>query len=315
MSENLLEVKELHKRYGTKEILRDISFSVQKGKVVGLLGANGAGKTTTMNIITGYLSFDSGEILVDGINIRKNPMEAKKLIGYLPEIPPLYKDLKVEEYLRYVAGLKKISDDREEAQHVMQMMNLEEHSQAFIRHLSKGMQQRVGFAQALLGNPPILILDEPLVGLDPGESKRTRELIKSLQEDHVIIISSHVLSEIEELCNDILMLKEGQLILHNSKNRAKQKKRGEYKVVVKGEREKVEQALSSFEHIKSVQYVGTQEKDVYEFKVVTKSARDIRDQMFGYLVSRKFSVYGLNRVESSLEDIYLEENSKEETSC
>lgn len=315
MSETIIEVKDLSKRYGAREILKNISFAIRRGSITGLLGANGAGKTTTMNIMTGYLSFDSGEVWINGVNIQKKPTEAKKMIGYLPEIPPLYKDLTVEEYLLYVASLKKVADKKKEVSKVMQLVNLEDRRKDFIKHLSKGMQQRVGFAQALTGNPPVLVLDEPLVGLDPFESKKTRELIKNLKNDHAIIISSHILSEIEELCNDVLVLKDGQVALQTSTSKDKRKKRDAYRVVVKGSREKIEQSLQAYEIIKSVHFIGEHEKGVYEFKVETKSKSDIRDQLFGYLVSKKLSIYGLSREEVSLEEIYFEANNKEDVSC
>ena len=204
----MIEVKNLTMSYGKRMVLDDISFQIQEGMMVGLLGANGAGKTTTMNILTGYLKPTSGEIIINEVDVRNNPKEAKRKIGYLPEHPPVYKDMKVFEYLVFVAELKGVKDKKAEVCRVMEQMNLSDRRNDFIKKLSKGMQQRVGFAQALIGNPEVLILDEPLVGLDPAEAKRTRELIKELQGEHIVIISSHVLKEIEELCNMILMLKD-----------------------------------------------------------------------------------------------------------
>jgi len=188
MEEIMIDVKNLTMSYGKREVLKDISFKIENGKTVGLLGANGAGKSTTMNILTGYLKPQSGEIYINDVDMRKAPQMAKQQIGYLPEIPPLYKDMKVYEYLLFVAELKKIDDKQEAVQSVIERMNLEERQYDFIKKLSKGLQQRVGFAQALLGNPEVLILDEPLVGLDPAEAKKTRELIRSLRGKCIVII-------------------------------------------------------------------------------------------------------------------------------
>lgn len=308
----MIEVKNLRMSYGSKTVLKDISFEIKEGKTVGLLGMNGAGKTTTMNILTGYLKPSEGKVIINHIDMKKDAVRAKKQIGYLPEIPPLYKDMKVMEYLKYAASLKGIKEKKNEVEHVIQLVDMTDRQDDFIKKLSKGMQQRVGFAQALLGNPPVLILDEPLVGLDPSESKKTRELIKSLQEDHIIIISSHILSEIEELCNDILMLKEGKLVLDNSTKAAKRgRNRNRYHLTIKGDKDKIRYYLEQFEGLKEVQYLGEKENGVHEFLGMGRNTRDIRDSIFGYLVSKKLNVYGITRVETSLEDVFMEINSKE----
>lgn len=220
----MIEVKNLKMSYGKKEVLKGISFKIKQGSIVGLLGVNGAGKSTIMNLLTGYLAPSEGEILICRNNMNKNPIAAKRNIGYLPEIPPLYKDMKVKEYLMFAAELKGIKNRKDEVCHVLFMLDLKEEEQSFIKKLSKGYQQRIGFAQALLGNPSVLILDEPFVGLDPAEAKKMREIVKDLQKEHVVIISSHILSEIEELCNDILILKNGTLVFDNSVKNAKKGK-------------------------------------------------------------------------------------------
>lgn len=220
----MLQIKNLKMSYGNKEVLKDVSFRIKKGNIVGLLGVNGAGKSTIMNIITGYLRPSDGEVLINKMDIYRNPVEAKRNFGYLPEIPPLYKDMKVFEYLLFVAELKGIHNKNDEVNRVISLMDLEKERLNFIKKLSKGYQQRIGLAQALLGNPPVLILDEPLVGLDPAESKRMRTVLKNLKEEHAILISSHILSEIEELCNDVLILKKGTVIYNNSVKNAKKGK-------------------------------------------------------------------------------------------
>lgn len=309
----MIEVKNLKMSYGKREVLKDISFKIGDGKTVGLLGANGAGKSTTMNILTGYLKPQSGEVYVNEIDMRKSPKEAKSKIGYLPELPPLYKDMKVYEYLSFVAELKGISPKDDAVCSVIDRMNLEERQYDFIKNLSKGLQQRVGFAQALLGNPEVLILDEPLVGLDPAEAKRTRELINSLHGECVVIISSHVLKEVEELCDSVLMLKNGKIILNDSTTDAKRRgNKHNYRLVIKGNISKIEEALNSYEVLKESNLIKEKEPGVYEFLLNTKNTRDIRDNILGYLVSKKFVVYGIEKVETSLEDVFIEINNEEE---
>lgn len=309
----MVEVKNLKMSYGKREVLRDISFQIGDGKIVGLLGKNGAGKSTIMNILTGYLKPRAGEIYINQIDMRKKPKEAKKHIGYLPEIPPLYKDMKVWEYLTFAADMKGIRGKREEAASVMKLLDIESRQNDYIKNLSKGLQQRVGFAQVLLGNPSIMILDEPMVGLDPEEKKSMRALIQSLQKEHTIIISSHILTEIEELCNEILILKDSRLVLDDSVAGAKRKRsRNVYKLVIKGDREEIEKCLEEYEALLTVRYVGEKEKGIFEFIGAAKNTRDIRDSVFGYLVGKKFSVYGIEKVEASLEDVFIEMNNKED---
>lgn len=309
----MIEVKNLKMAYGKREVLKGISFHIKKGKTVGLLGVNGAGKSTIMNLLTGYLTPLEGEILIHQTDMRKNPGKAKRYIGYLPEIPPLYKDMKVMEYLMFAADIKGIRERKKEVESVTALLDIEDRKNDFIKNLSKGYQQRIGFAQALLGNPEVLILDEPLAGLDPAEAKKTKELINSLREDHAIIISSHILSEIEELCHDILILKEGLLALDNSTVSAKRRaNRREYRLTIKGDRNKIQEYLEKFDGLQDIRYLGEKEPEVFEFSGTAKNARDIRDSIFSYLVSRKLNVYAITKVETSLEDVFMEVNSREE---
>lgn len=309
----MVEVKNLRMSYGKYEVLKDVSFQIEKGRIVGLLGANGAGKSTIMNIMTGYLKPVAGEILICGEDIRRHPKTAKKHIGYLPEVPPLYKDMKVLEYLLYAAELKGISDRGEEVLRVMELLHLKDRQYDQIKKLSKGLQQRVGLAQALLGNPEVLVLDEPLSGLDPEESKQTRELLKSLRDEHVIIISSHILSEIEELCNRIMMLKDGELVLESSTQKAKERgKRNLYRFTIKGEKTQLDTWLLEYAQVAEVHYQREKEPGVHEWIVVASNNRDIRDNILGYLSSKRVVVYGVEKVENSLEDLFIEMNKKEE---
>lgn len=309
----MVEVRNLSMSYGKKEVLKDVSFQIDNGKTIGLLGSNGAGKSTTMNILTGYLKPQQGDVIMNGVNMSNNPKQAKKMIGYLPEIPPLYKDMKVREYLIFVAQLKGLVARDEEVDNVLQLMNLEEIQYDFIKKLSKGMQQRVGFAQAMLGKPEILILDEPLVGLDPIEAKRTRELIKSLKGNHSVIISSHVLKEIEELCDFVLILKDGKVVLNDSTSDVKKKgNKDTYRIVVKGVYEDITDIIKNYDGIQSFSFVREQEKDVYEFLLKAKNTRDMRDKILGYLANKRVSVYAIERTQASLEDVYIQLNEQEE---
>ena len=209
----MIQVKNLTKRYGSKTVVNNVSFTIEKGEIVGFLGPNGAGKTTTMNMITGYTSFTSGSVSVDGHDILEEPDEAKKNIGYLPEFPPLYPDMTVGEYLNFVFDLKKCKFDRDvHLAQVLAATKLADTEKRLIRNLSKGYRQRVGLAQALIGNPEILIFDEPTVGLDPREIKEIRNLIRALGESHTVILSSHILSEIQAVCGRVLVINDGYLV-------------------------------------------------------------------------------------------------------
>ena len=209
----MVEVKNLTKKYGTHLAVSDVNFDIQKGEIIGFLGPNGAGKSTIMNILTGYLSLSEGEVKIDGFDIMENPEEAKKRIGYLPEIPPLYIDMKVREYLNFIFDLKKVKFPKKaHIDEIMKLIKIDHVANRLIKNLSKGYRQRVGFAQALIGNPDILILDEPTVGLDPKQIIEIRNLISRLGKNHTIILSSHILSEIQAVCKRVIIINKGRII-------------------------------------------------------------------------------------------------------
>lgn len=299
----MIEVRNLCMSYGKKEVLKNISFEIQDGKTVGLVGANDAGKSTVMNILTGYLPPVSGTVLINGIDIIKQPVKAKKLIGYLPEIPPLYKDMKVHEYLSFGAELKGMKAYKAESARVLELLHLEEQKYNFIKHLSRGLQQRVGFAYALLGDCPVLILDEPLFGLNPVEESMTKGIIRNLRGDHIIIISSHVKKEIEELCSDIMTLKDGTLALEDSFMKVKkQKNYNVYHLSVKGNKDKLLEYLKQCDWLGDVEYIGETEKGVHELTVLSKGTRDIQDRIFGYLAGKRFRVNHITKKGTVSED-------------
>ena len=211
----MIEIKNLCKSYGDKKAVKGISFKVEKGEILGLLGPNGAGKTTTMNMITGYISMSEGSVTVNGADIMEKPMEAKKMIGYLPEQPPLYLDMTVIEYLSFVYDLKKVKLNISKNDHitdVLRTVSIENVKNRKIKNLSKGYRQRVGFAQAIIGKPEVLILDEPTVGLDPNQIVEIRDVIKSLRKDHTIIFSTHILSEADEICDRVAVINNGKIV-------------------------------------------------------------------------------------------------------
>lgn len=312
----MLLVKDLVKHYGKQEALKGISFHVEQGQIVGLLGENGAGKSTTMNIITGYLSATSGEVLIQGIDILTHPKEAKKLLGYLPEHPPLYEKMTVREYLKFVAELKgfKNKSANEEADLVMEKTNLLERESMLIQHLSKGYKQRVGLAQALIGDPPLLILDEPMVGLDPNQMIEIRRLIRSLAGDHAVILSSHILSEIESICDHIIIMSHGEVIAENETKQleTENSRQNRLKVVIKGDKQKIFKVARETDLLKNFEYVRNVEPGVYEFRAIAAEDRDIRDELFLLFAEHKMVVYSLNIEQLSLEDVFIKLTGKEE---
>lgn len=312
----MLLVKDLVKHYGSRAALQGICFHVEEGQIVGLLGQNGAGKTTTMNIITGYLSATSGEVEIQGINILDKPKEAKRLLGYLPEQPPLYEKMTVREYLQFAAELKGLRKGRiaEEATLVMKQTGLLEREHTLIRHLSKGYKQRVGLAQALAGNPPLLILDEPMVGLDPNQIIEIRELIRSLAGEHTVILSSHILSEIETLCDHIIILDEGKVAAENATQKLEEEHsdRAQLRMVIKGSKRDIQKLLRETDLLKRFSFVREVEQGVYEFQVVSAQERDIRDDLFLLFARNQMIVYSIHMEQMSLEDVFIKLTGKEE---
>lgn len=307
----MIEVKNLVKRYGNHAAVNDLSFTVETGKVVGFLGPNGAGKSTTMNMITGYIAPTGGEVLIDGIDIMDEPELAKKNIGYLPEIPPLYPDLKVREYLSFVAELKKVSKkDRDiEVHKIMSKTKTLDVSERLIKHLSKGYKQRVGLAGAMMGNPDILILDEPTVGLDPSQIIEMRELIRELSKNHTVLLSSHIMQEISAVCDEIIIINEGKMITKDTPENITKKMvdTNGVHVVVKGDKTKLKEALRTISGIKNVSYDNDKdtEEDTTGLTIYCAEDEDIRVDLFYALAKAECPLIEMNKLDTSLEDAFL----------
>ena len=264
----MIEVKELVKRYSGNIAVDHLNFHVEKGQIYGFLGPNGAGKSTTMNMMTGYLAPTEGQIRINGHDVAEEPMEARKSIGYLPEIPPLYPDMTVLEYLRFAAELKRIPKQERgsEVERVMGETRIKDMENSLIRHLSKGYKQRVGLAQALLGDPEVLILDEPMVGLDPKQIIEIRELIRSLGKKHTVILSSHILSEITSVCDHVLIISRGKLVASDTpENLSRYMKESDaLELTVRGSRAACEEAMELLKQVKGL-----------EVKTTTASLEDV----------------------------------------
>lgn len=316
----MIKVENLVKKYGDHVAVDNLSFEIDKGQIFGFLGPNGAGKTTTMNIMTGYIAATDGTVEINGHDILTQPEEAKKCIGYLPEIPPLYPDMTVIEYLRFVAELKKVSKEERggQIQEIMQMTKIADVEGRLIKNLSKGYKQRVGMAQAIIGYPDVIILDEPMVGLDPKQIIEIRTLIKKLSGNHTIILSSHILSEVSTLCDHIMIISHGKLVACDSPEGLQKlmEKSIEIEIVALGSREKAEEILSKIEHIQSYSFETPTEENSVKVRVVTQDNMDIRKELSVALTGGDMPVLSMNKLEKSLEDIFLQltEASEQDTS-
>lgn len=304
----MIEVKNLVKRYGDHTAVDHLSFTVDDGQVYGFLGPNGAGKSTTMNIMTGYLGATEGEVLINGMNILEEPEEAKKCIGYLPELPPLYTDMKVEEYLRFCAELKQIPKKARAAavEEAIEKTKLTDMRGRLIRNLSKGYKQRVGLAQAILGMPEIIILDEPTVGLDPMQIIEMRELIKSLAQGHTVILSSHIMQEITAVCDRVMIIAHGKLVANDTPDELEKRFTGGTMIdmEVKGSEDAVLAVLKGFSGIQ--EKTVTEEDGICKVTLNMEGGEDIREELGFAFADARLAVLTIKATEISLEDVFLE---------
>ena len=304
----MINVSGLSKRYGSHVAVKDVSFSIEKGEVIGFLGPNGAGKSTIMNILTGYLSMTQGKVEIDGFDIVENPEEAKRRIGYLPEIPPLYMDMKVREYLNFIFDLKKVKFPKKaHIDEILRLVGIDNVENRLIKNLSKGYRQRVGLAQALIGNPDVLILDEPTVGLDPKQIIEIRNLIGRLGKNHTIILSSHILSEIQAVCKRVIIINRGEIIADDTAENLSSKLSDDRSVlarIVCSEAEMLE-TLKTVRGVKSVTSLGQSEQGAYDYLVEPKAGMDVRAAVFERVVSRGKKLLVLKDNKLSLEQVFL----------
>lgn len=304
----MVEVKKLTKNYGNIKAVDNISFTVGEGEILGFLGPNGAGKSTTMNIITGYISSTSGTVTIDGKEILENPKEAKAKIGYLPEIPPLYTDMTVKKYLEFMFDLKKVKlPKKEHIEEVMRLVRITEQADRIIKNLSKGYRQRVGFAQALLGNPPVLILDEPTVGLDPMQIIEIRKLIKSLGKKHTIILSSHVLSEISATCDRILVISNGKIVADAKTDELSSSTAGEEKLalVVEGAASDIISAIKNIPAVIRVNKISEKNGNSAKYMVEYEKDHDVRRDVFNAMARIGCPILDMQSGNETLEEMFL----------
>ena len=313
----MIEISNLVKKYGKNYAVNDISFSVEKGEIVGFLGPNGAGKSTTMNILTGYLSATSGTARIAGYDILENPMEAKKHIGFLPEHPPLYLDMTVKEYLNFVFDLKKCDLNRKKhISEIVDVINIGDVYKRPIGHLSKGYRQRVGIAQALISSPDLLIFDEPTVGLDPRQIVEIRELIGSLGKTHTVILSTHILPEVNAVCDRVIIINKGQIVA-NAKTNELEAVTGVRKMKVKvcGPRNEVLSSLRAINGVTATDILPERDGDSTSFLVEADTNADIRKPIFNTIANHGWQMIGLEAFSASLEDVFIaiiDKNKKEE---
>lgn len=305
----MIEVKHLTKRYGDHTAVSDLSFTIEKGQIYGFLGPNGAGKSTTMNIMTGCLAASSGQVTIGGYDIFEDAAKAKRMIGYLPEQPPLYPDRTPREYLTFVARAKKVPESKikEQTERVMALTQITEVADRLIKNLSKGYKQRVGMAQALIGNPPVLILDEPTVGLDPNQIIEIRSLIKVLGKHHTVILSSHILPEIEAVCDRIVVINEGKIVADDTTAElsAKVSKDRRLTVSIEGPVKEVTALISGINGVEKVVTLNSRETGVYEYSVDVAEGADIRRDLFTRLAQRGWPLLSSKSQTMSLEDIFI----------
>ena len=315
----MIEVSNLVKKYGDHTAVDHLSFQIEKGKIYGFLGPNGAGKSTTMNMITGYIASTEGKVMIDGHDILEEPEAAKKCIGYLPEMPPLYFDMTVLEYMKFAADLKKIPKKQKDKQikEVMDMVKITDMKDRLIKNLSKGYRQRVGLAQAILGYPEVIILDEPTVGLDPKQIIEIRDLIKGLKQKHTVILSSHILSEVRAVCDYVLIISHGKLVASDTPDNLERLAAGSNSLLmkVKGEKDTIRKALETIEGVIGVEMSYDSDEKLWKTKLSIQENVDIREKVFYAMAKANCPIYEMQVKRVSLEDVFLELTEGEKKSA
>ncbi|MBE6671246.1 MAG: ATP-binding cassette domain-containing protein [Ruminococcaceae bacterium] len=304
----MIKIDHLVKHFGDKKAVNDISFTVEEGEIVGFLGPNGAGKSTTMNILTGYLSSTSGKAEIDGVDILESPIEAKKKIGFLPEQPPLYLDMTVEEYLNFVYDLKGCTLNRKKhIAEICEVVKITNVYKRIIKNLSKGYKQRVGIAQALIGNPKIIIFDEPTIGLDPKQIIEIRNLIKALGKNHTVILSTHILPEAQAVCDRIIIINEGKVVANEKRENLSNLIQGNrrFEVQICGPQKEVMSELKALQGISRVDYIGAADLEGHSYMIESEPGIDIRKTLFYMLSRNNWPLIGIDAMGATLEDIFI----------
>jgi len=304
----MIRAEHLVKRYGSNYALNDVSFEIAEGEIVGLLGPNGAGKSTAMNILTGYLSTTSGAAYINGVNILEDPIKAKKMIGFLPEQPPIYPEMTVMEYLNFVYELKGCELNRDEhIAKILASVRLIDVKNRLIKNLSKGYKQRVGIAQALIGDPKVVIFDEPTVGLDPKQILEVRNLLRTLAKKHTVILSTHILAEVQAVCERVIIINKGKIIANErTEDLTKTIEDGyHYRVKICGPAREVESALSKVRGVKSITATGERDADSYAFLVESERGIDARKPIFSLCAQKNWPLIGMMPVGTDLESIFI----------
>lgn len=305
----MIEIKNLTKSYGKNKVLDDVTFTVNSGEVLGFLGPNGAGKSTTMNIITGYISATGGTVTINGKDNVKDSNECKKAVGYLPEQPPLYMDMTVDEYLSFVYDIKKATQDKKShIDSILNMVGISDVKGRLIKNLSKGYKQRVGIAQALVGDPEILILDEPTVGLDPKQILEIRNVIKDLGKDRTVILSSHILSEISAICERVIIINKGKIVAEDTPENLSKKLTDDNKFVIRiaGIKNEIEDAVTAISGIRYIESLGQKEEGSFDYIIESEKDVDVRGELFSVLASKDMPILMVKSMDMSLEDVFLQ---------
>lgn len=306
----MISIQNVMKQYGQHTALKGINLEVRKGEILGFLGPNGAGKTTTMNIITGYISATEGTVKIDGVDILENPLEAKKKIGYLPEIPPLYIDMTVDEYLLFVSKIKKVdkSTRNEQIERILEVVKIKDVRNRIIKNLSKGYKQRVGLAQAIMGSPEVLILDEPTVGLDPKQIIEIRNLITELGKEHTIILSSHILSEVSAVCDRVIIINKGEIVAEGTPSELSKKLSYSNKLSlrIKGSGRQALAIINKISGVENVLEQGNNEPDTVDILVEVKKDMDIREVLFNAFSKAELPILMMKSENLTLEEVFLE---------
>ena len=306
----MIEVKNVTKKYGNFTAVDNISFTIKEGEIIGLLGPNGAGKSTTMNMITGFIEQTEGKIIIDGYDMLKKPKKAKREIGYMPEGVPLYTDLTVKEFVTYMAELKKVERKirKEQVEKIIEETGLKNVEKKLIKNLSRGYKQRTSMAGALVGEPKILILDEPTVGLDPKQITEIRELIKKLGKTHTVILSSHILSEVSQICNKVIIINKGKIVAVDTPQNLENKveKNNNIYITIEDPDKKIDQMKDKIPEIKNIKLIATNEDGTKHYSIETEGNADIRKTIFSEFAKENITIYEMKRQDVTLEDAFIQ---------